>query len=180
MTIKRRVCSLSAAFLALGLTTLTGCQPGWASDNTRQGQELQRILKEGRQVRVEAPAGVPLTFSNVEVERRVKEHNRTEFRAVASWRLTPDPVKAREALRALVVGQHPQMAERQLKKISVKASYLDAQGNACGADLLTLDLTRDMDVVVLDSLGKEGTPTRVVLTLESFTLAERETTVPAR
>jgi hypothetical protein len=97
-----------------------------------------------------------------------------------AWRLADRPEASREQHKALVARRHPKMADRDLKLITVRALYLDAQGNACGSDSLRIDLTRDRDVVVLPSLGKEGSPARVVLTLESFTLAERETVVPAQ
>jgi hypothetical protein len=52
--------------------------------------------------------------------------------------------------------------------------YRDADGKPCGSDRVVVNVQDSQGRVYLPDLGKDGSPVRVVATLELFTVVERK------
>jgi hypothetical protein len=167
----------AAAVFAFGLFALTGCEPGWAGKDTPQGKELESILMRQRQVPTEAPAELGLSFAPVEVERSTESNGAVRYRAALVWKMTDAPEAAQARLQQLVLAKRPDLGGREVKSVVLALEYRDANDKKCGTDQVELGLKDGQGRVYLPDLGKDGSPVRIVGTVESFTVVEREVKV---
>jgi hypothetical protein len=157
----------------LCLVGLTGCEPKWASQNSRQGHELEKIAQEGRKLIPEAPAGLPVRFDPIAIDRKTNESG-VYYRAALIWRLAGTRAEAEPLLRKLAAATQPGAAEREVLDVVLRLEYRDAGGQLCATETVILDMGASSGTIPLRALGQGGSPARVTATVESVRLRSPE------
>jgi hypothetical protein len=173
--------ALVSTVSALCLFSLVGCDvTTWSGNDTPRGKELESILLQKRKIETTAPAGLPLAFNPVEVEKTTDKDHGVLFSAALGWGLSDTPESLQTKLGV------PGRPDLTVSQVVLRIAYFDAHDLPCGEDRVELELQDSNKVpqakglVHLTHIGEKGSPVRAVASLDSFTIVKREAKVAVK
>lgn len=162
----------AAACLSLG----TGCQPDAVFPlNSTEGQTLNKMLTEGREVKADVPEGLPVSFEPVSIERLDDWFYGRWISGRLAWKWTLPYEQLDAALRRFAKKQE----DAPIAGVWVKLEYLDADGKVIADETLTLNPILNTGMrVKLYKFGRGGEPVRIRATVIDVSFARPVAEIP--
>ncbi len=164
-----------AAVMAVGLAALGGCRPSGAGANSPQGKELASILETRRVIPMYAPGNVPIAFRAIDVEKWVESNGAVRYRAVTLVSPRHEGTEQQRVLRGLVKAKYAITPEQEVRSVTLRVEYRDANGQVLDSESVSVPLTA-ATTVILPRLGANGSPHRITTRVESFEIVIPEKT----
>lgn len=155
---------------AASLLALLGC--GWVSAESKQGKELESILRQHRTIPIAVTDDVPIHFDPPEVERKA-EATSVSYRAVVVWHRNDSLERLQQRVRKLAEGHKRDVGKATVTQIAFLLTYQDQQGKPCGSETVWIEVQEEEGKVVLPSLGKDGSPFKATAQLVRLRTLEK-------